>query len=206
MNTEERARALLALVDEYRDSKSGEILDAARGDAQALVAQAFRQARSRVHEALVEERKRYEAAVAGAEARLHTRRRLAHQGRETAMLAEGWRLLPDALRARWRTAAGRRRWAETHLGRGLATLPRTDWEIAHAPGWTEDERQAAAGWLAAHGGPDLAFAEDASLAAGFRVRAGHNTLDATLQGLLADRRAIEGRLLHHLEQGAGERE
>jgi hypothetical protein len=32
------------------------------------------------------------------------------------------------------------------------------------------------------------------------VRAGHNTLDATLEGLLADRKAIEGRLLHHLER------
>ncbi|HSD53651.1 MAG TPA: hypothetical protein VLC47_05770 [Burkholderiales bacterium] len=206
MNTEERARALLALVDEYRDSKSGEILDAAREDARAVVAQAFRLARSRVHEALVEERKRYEAAVAGAEARLRTRRRLAHQGREAAMLADGWRLLPDALRERWHSAAGRRRWAETHLGRGLATLPRTEWEIAHARGWTQDERQAAAGWLGAHGGPELAFAEDASLGAGFRVSAGHNTLDATLEGLLADRRAIEGRLLHHLEQDAGEQE
>jgi hypothetical protein len=205
VNTEERARALLALVDEYRAAKSGEILDAARGEARALVAQAFRLARSRVHEAIVEERKRHAAAVAGAEARLHTRRRLAHQSREAAMLTEGWRLLPDALRERWRNAAARRRWAESHLGRGLATLPRTEWEIAHAPGWAEDERQAAAGWLAAHGGPDLAFAEDASLAAGFRVRAGHNTLDATLEGLLADRRAIEGRLLHHLEQGAGAR-
>jgi hypothetical protein len=200
MNTEERARALLALVDQYRDAKSGEIFDAARAEAEALVAQAFRLARSRVHEAIVEERKRYEAAVAGAEARLHTRRRLAHQGREAAMIAEGWRLLPAALEGRWRDAAGRRRWAETHLGRGLATLPRTDWEIVHAPSWTVDERQAAAGWLAAHAGPELAFAEDASLGGGFRVRAGHNTLDATLDGLLADRRAIEGRLLHHLEK------
>jgi hypothetical protein len=204
MNTEERARALLALVDEYRDAKTGEILGAARAEAQALVAHAFRLARSRVHEAIVDERKRHDAAVAGAEAHLRTRQRLAHQGREAAMLAEGWRRLPAALAARWRDAAGRRRWAETHLGRALATLPRTDWEIAHAPGWAEDERQATAGWLAAHAGPDLVFAEDATLAAGFRVRAGHNTLDATLEGLLADRKAIEGRLLHHLEMEAGE--
>jgi hypothetical protein len=205
MNTEERTRALLALVDEYRESKSREILGAARAEAQALVAQAFRLARARVHEAMVEERKRYDAAVAGAEARLHTRQRLAHQGREAAMLAAGWRLLPGALVESWRRPAGRRRWAETHLGRALATLPRTEWEIAHAPGWAEDERQAAAGWLAAHGGPDLSFAADGTLTAGFRVRAGHNMLDATLAGLLADRKGLEGRLLHHLEQGSGEK-
>ncbi len=157
MNAEERARALLALVAEYRDSKSRETLDAAGAEARALVAQAFRLARSRVHEAIIDERKRYDAAVAGAEAHLRTRQRLAHQGREAAMLAEGWRLLPGALAERWRSPAGRRRWAETHLGRALASLPRTEWEIAHAPGWAEDERQAAAAWLAAHGGPDLSL-------------------------------------------------
>jgi hypothetical protein len=205
MNADERARALLALVDEYRDSKSREILDAARAEAHALVAQAFRLARSRVHEAIVDERKRYDAAVAGAEARLHAPAPRA-PGREAAMLAEGWRLLPGALAESWRSPAGRRRWAETHLGRALATLPRTDWEIAHAPGWAGDERQAAAGWLAAHGGPDLSFAADGTLTAGFRVRAGHNMLDATLEGLLAERKAIEGRLLHHLEQEAGEKD
>jgi hypothetical protein len=204
MNAEERARALLALVDEFRDAKSREVLDAASAEARGLVAQALRLARARAHEAIVEERKRYAAAIAAAEARLHTRRRLAHQEREAAMLLEGWRRLPAALTAAWRGPAGRRRWAETHLGRAAATLPRTDWEIVHAPGWTEDERQAAAAWLAAHGGPDLAFTADAALAAGFRVQAGHNTLDATLEGLLADRKAIEGRLLHHLEPEGGE--
>ena len=60
--------------------------------------------------------------------------------------------------------------------------------------------------LAAHGGPDLSFAADGTLTAGFRVRAGHNMLDATLAGLLADRKGLEGRLLHHLEQDAGETE
>jgi hypothetical protein len=48
----------------------------------------------------------------------------------------------------------------------------------------------------------VAFVAEPSIAAGFRVRAGHNTLDATLDGLLADRKAIEGRLLHRVEQAA----
>jgi hypothetical protein len=205
MNVDERTRALLALVDEYRDARSREILDAARAEARAVVAQAFRLARSRVHEAIAEERRRYAGAVAAAEAHLHTRQRLAHQRREAAMLVEGWRRLPAALAAAWRDPGGRQRWAETHLGRAVAALPRAGWQVEHAPGWPEDERKAAAAWLAARGGPDVAFAADAALAAGFRVRAGHNTLDATLEGLLADRKAIEGRLLHHLEGQAGDR-
>ena len=43
------------------------------------------------------------------------------------------------------------------------------------------------------------FAPDESIRAGLAVRAGNNVLDATLEGLLADRAATEGRLLAHLE-------
>jgi hypothetical protein len=118
------------------------------------------------------------------------------------MLVEGWRLLSAALSGRWREPAGRRRWAEAHLGRALAALPCDRWEISHAPGWPEDERQAVREWVAARGGPEIAFTADATFTAGFRVRAGHNTLDATHEGLLAERKAIEGRLLHYLEPGA----
>jgi len=44
------------------------------------------------------------------------------------------------------------------------------------------------------------FEEDPGIAAGFRIIGGHNVLDATLDGLLADRTQLEGRLLHHLKE------
>lgn len=200
MNTAERTRALLALVDEYREGKRAELLGSAREEARAAGLEASRLARSRVHEAIAAERKHYAAAVSAAEAQLHTRRRLAHQAREAAMVAAGWQRLRSALMARWADSGGRRRWAETHLERALAVLPRSDWEVRHAPGWPEAERRAHAARIAAQGAPTVAFVAEPSIAAGFRVRAGHNTLDATLDGLLADRKAIEGRLLHRLER------
>jgi hypothetical protein len=200
MNTAERTHALLALVDEYREAKRAELLGSARAEARGAALEASRLARSRVHEAISAERKRYAASVAAAEAQLHTRRRLAHQAREAAMVAAGWQRLRDALMARWADPGGRKRWAETHLERTLAVLPRNDWEVRHAPGWPEAERRAFAARLAAQGAPTVAFVAEPSILAGFRVRAGHNTLDATLDGLLADRKSIEGRLLHRLEQ------
>ncbi len=81
-------------------------------------------------------------------------------------------------------------------------LPRGAWEVRHAPGWPEAERRELAARVAGRDGPAVAFVAEPSIAAGFRVRAGHNTLDATLDGLLADRKAIEGRLLHRLEEAA----
>lgn len=199
MNTDERTRALLALVDGYREAKCAELLGAAEADARRLVREALHRARARVHEAIAEERRRYAAAVAAAEAQLHTRRRLAHQGREAEMIAAAWRRLPGSLAERWREPALRGRWLRRHLERALGTLPREPWEVRHAPGPAEDEKQALTQWLGERGGPAVSFVEDASIGAGFRVRAGHNTLDATLDGLVADRKAIEGRLLHHLE-------
>ena len=201
MNTEERARALLALVDEYRESKRAELVGKARAEARALAVEASQLARSRVHEAIGAERKRYQAAVSAAEARLHTRRRLAHQSRQAAMVAAGWQRLRGVLAARWADPGGRRCWVETHLARALAVLPRGDWEVRHAPDWPEAERRERTARLAERAETAVAFVADPSIQAGFRVRTGHNTLDATLDGLLAERKAIEGRLLHHLEQG-----
>jgi hypothetical protein len=44
------------------------------------------------------------------------------------------------------------------------------------------------------------FEHDPAIAAGFVVTCGHNVLDASLDGLLADRPALEGRLLQGLEE------
>ena len=126
MNTDERMRALLALVDEYRETRRADLLGKAREEARAALVAASRQARSRVHEAIAAERKRYEAGVSAAEAQLHTRRRLAHQAREAAMVTAGWQRLRSARSgARWADPEGRRRWAATHLERALGVLPAT---------------------------------------------------------------------------------
>ena len=47
---------------------------------------------------------------------------------------------------------------------------------------------------------EVRFVEAPDIAAGFRIVGGHNVLDATIDGLLADRTQLEGRLLQHLQQ------
>ena len=72
--------------------------------------------------------------------------------------------------------------------------------IQHPEDWPATEREQARQWLQARGGADTRFAPDAGLRAGIRVVCGLTTLDASLDGLLADRAQIEGRLLYCLEQ------
>ena len=207
MKLEQRTAALLRVVADYRAQRCAELLTPARAQAQALVAGALRDARRRVHTALVEERRRAAAAAAAAEAQLATEARLAAQRRDAARLASGWAELRQALQARWDDAASRRPWIDAHLARAQQVLvdrgaPADDapWVLRGPAAWPAAERDRVAAALRAQGAPAVRFEPDPLLAAGFRVQAGHNALDATLDGLLADRSAVQGRLLQLIEE------
>jgi len=66
-------------------------------------------------------------------------------------------------------------------------LPAKDWLIQHPENWPAAERKQASQWLQAHGIEDARFEHNAALHAGIRVVCGLNMLDASLDGLLADR-------------------
>lgn len=197
MKLQARTAALLEAVETYRESGCRGHLEPARARARTLLTEARRAARGRVHAAIAEERAAFSAQVTRAQARLATRERMAHQHLLQVLLAEGGRELAGALAARWRLPASRREWIETALARALATLPRSVWTVTGPGGWPRDERDAAAAWLEAHG-VTASVAVEPDIEAGVRVVTGGVELDATLAGLLADRRAVEGRLLHML--------
>ncbi len=199
MNLQQRTAALLQVVDAYRARRCAELLEPATAQARLLKREALRTARGRVHTAIEEQRKRIAAEVGAAQARLATERRLRAQRSATATLAQAWEPLRAALRARWRDAATRARWIDTQLARARTALPRGAWQVRHPPDWPQAEREAARSLLAAHGIIAEPIA-DAAIEAGLRVRAGNNSLDFTLDGLLAERAALEGRLLQLLTE------
>lgn len=199
MNLEQRTQALLAVVEEFRNRRCAELLEPAAAQAREIVRGALAEARRRVRTAIEEERARMAGELAAAQARLATERRLAAQRRAMQLLARAWDWLRAALAARWRAADARARWVEAHLSRATQALPGGAWTIRCAPDWPASEREAALRWLAARGVHDVRIESDPSIAAGFRVQAGHNVLDATLDGLLADRAALEGQLLEWMQ-------
>lgn len=204
MNLEQRTAALLAVVADYRAQRCAELLDPAHAQARALVTAALREARRRVRTAIGEERKRLAAAVADAAAQLATERRLVSQRRAAERLTLGWTALRAALQARWREPATRQAWAAAHLARVHHVLrtadPAAGWTLTGPADWPRDEQARVVQALRGHGADTVACATDPLLAAGFRVQAGHNVLDATLDGLLADRAAVQGRLLQLIEE------
>jgi len=203
MNLEQRTQALLDLVEQYRTRRSAELLEPAMAEARATRRAARAESRRRVTTAIAEERKRMALEVGTVEAALATDRRLASQRHAVQLLTDAWRDLRARLRMRWDDESSRARWTERHLKRALQAVPPTaGWLVQFHRAWTEPERVRAQQWLDAHGGPAVRFEEDASIEAGFRIVGGHNVLDATLEGLLADRAQLQGRLLHFLQQEA----
>jgi F0F1-type ATP synthase membrane subunit b/b' len=198
MSAQSRAESLMRLVTEYRETRCSAMLDAARAEARSTLKQAHVAARQRARAALAHERERLHASIAAAEAQLATQRRFHRQREVAAALQIAWTKLEAELLACWNDAARRTAWIERALADSQATFPAQEWEIEHPPG---SDREPAARWLAERGIAPARFVERAEMRAGLRIRAGHNVLDATIAGLLGDRAAVEGRLLHHLVEG-----
>jgi F0F1-type ATP synthase membrane subunit b/b' len=202
LTLEQRTAALLALVEDYRAKRCAELLDPARSQARDLLRSARAEGRQRVHTTIDEARQRLASEVGAAQARLATERRLAEQRRAVRVLQEAWTALREALRARWHDGEARRQWLDAHLARALRVLPPERWQIDFAAGWAQAERDAFAGRIAASGVAAASWQSREDIDGGVRIRAGNNVVDATIDGLLADRAALEGRLLDLLQEGS----
>jgi hypothetical protein len=200
MTPDRETQALLDLVEADRVRRCAEILDAARRRAADALQRAHADARERMRQAFAEERERTAARIASAQANLQTRRRLDTQQRATALLAAGWRRLPDALVARWQDSVPRAEWIASVLAAARAALPRGAWRITHPADWPDAERDALAATLTGELGAAPQMVASETLHAGIAVSANGNVVDGTLDGLLADRARIGARLLYHLEQ------
>ena len=198
LEIEPAMRALLALVESYRDSLCGEILGEAGGRARSLRRLAHAAARARMRQTFEEQRLSLRERIAAAEARLATQRRLHEQRRTTELLRLAWEQLPGELQALWRQPTTRATWVDAVLASARLRLPPGPWRIVHAADWPEGERLRFAPTAgAAAEAPRLEA--DLAIAAGLKVESRGNVVDGTLEALLADRAGFEAGLLRALE-------
>jgi hypothetical protein len=197
---ERQVRALISVAEDYRAEHRSELLAAAAAKSRRILEHAHAVARSKLREALSDQRERVDVAIAEAETELVMQHRVSAQKRLAAALEMSLPMLQQALHRRWQSPLARARWVGQHLTVASSVLPPTGWTIVHPVDWPQDERAEVRGWLQAHGIEDPRFEADTALSAGIRVACGLNLLDASLDGLLADRALIEGRLLHYLAE------
>ena len=200
MKFQQQALDLLKVAEDYRVDHCRALLDKATARARTILKQAHIAARRDLRKTLAPEFERLAAQMAADEARLVTLRRTREQRRLTGILRQAWPRLEQALRKRWDTPAERASWVAGHLSIAMVVFPAKGWAIQHPESWPAREREQASQWLQTHSIEDARFEADLGLLAGIRVVCGLNVLDATLDGLLADRTQIEGRLLHYLAQ------
>lgn len=200
MNLAERTDALLAVVDDHWRKRCASLLEPAYEEAHNQLVVALDDSHRRVRTALSEERARLNAEVGAVEAALATERRLVSQRQAVHTLQRGWRLLRELLIARWLDPLHRQRWVTSQLQRAADALAGRgeNWHVAYEAAWTDSER-AAVQQAYRHRGVNLQCEPRERLVAGLVVTCGHNVLDASLDGLLADRMAIEGRLLQLMQ-------
>lgn len=178
------------------------IVEVAEREARAIVVQAYASACRRMHDAIEELRSERTRRLARARAQLETDARMRSQQRAAEAIRQAWPFLVEALDARWTEPAARLAWVEGFARYARDRLMPGTWTVEHPATWCADERRRFRESLGVDRA-DVAFAIDREMAAGLRIRAGQATLDATPQGLLADRAAIEALLLAEIEPGPG---
>jgi len=196
MSVSDQEQALLAVVEAYRSAECMRLRAEAEKEAAGLLLEARREARRRVRRAAQRERERSAVRIRTAQAELDTRRREHQQRLGWALLEVALGKLEQALLERWGQADTRRLWIKVTLERALTRLPSGPWVVRHPLGWPEAERIAFNHALASNSQDQgVDFKADEAVRAGLIVSSGRTSLDASVQGLFADREAIEAELL-----------
>lgn len=200
MKLEERERRLLDLIEEYRESECRALLNAARSEAENLLSDAFRRARDQLHERVLSERANVRARLHAARADHDTRLRASGDRANAYLLELAWPRLRETLVGCWSDPHARRTWANHAVAQARLRLPIGLWTLRHPPNWAGTEWAALEARLTNELKQAPHFRADGALTAGLVIEAGGAVLDASLEGLLRDRRRVEARLLAFLER------
>lgn len=199
MSISQAQTALLEVVEQDRRSRCAALLSAAESSSKALLATARETSRARLRSAVLVERQRTAALIAAARARLQAAERQAQHRRAAHAMACAAQQLPAALRARWQDDEQRQKWLSATLQTAATRLPLAGWKIHHPPAFSSGDLvwlQQAAEKL---GVGAIRYEAEPGIAAGIVIAVGNARFDATIDGLLADRGYVDGRLRHYLE-------
>lgn len=187
--------SMLGALKAQQEQRCREIERATTRKAEQLLSESRDRMRNRVHRAVVEERQRRDTALLDARHRIETSERRKVQQQYRQFLHDAVPLLTAEFEERWRDNESRRSWCEMLIGEAAERLVRGPWTVEHAAGWSAEDSSWIEEAFAARELPKPVLVEVADMTAGLRIRHGSACLDATLQGLMADIRAVEGRLL-----------
>jgi vacuolar-type H+-ATPase subunit E/Vma4 len=197
--------ALLRRLGREQESRTRHIRDEAATQAADIVRRARAEARTRVHQAVVDTRRDDELALARRRAALDTQARRSRQSTMRDLLDRAWQALPAALQSRWVDTSARAEWCAAACAAARRCLRHLDrLQVEVDPHWFDAVEPQVRHQLA--GTAQVEINAIAGLGAGLRIRAGDACLDATLPGLLAARERIASELLAEFEHQVATRQ
>ena len=187
--------ALLEEVKRQEGRRCREIITAAKRSARDLKEETRRELHRKRRQAIADERQRRRHALLEATSRIETREQSSAHARYVKVLDSAWPRLETALEDRWRQPDGRRAWCEMLVDEAQAALGRGSWTVEHPADWNADDESRLGAACDARAFPAPTFLADPGIRAGMRIRLDDACLDGTVDGLLADRRSVEARIL-----------
>jgi hypothetical protein len=165
------------------------------------VARAWEEARTRLRQAVDEERRAVDKALGDRRAALETVARQREQAVLRELMDDAWRDLPGALVSSWQRDDARREWCAAACAVAARALQADQgYTVEIDVAVPDDVRGIVDRALRHSSGPEVRFREVPTLGAGLRIHAGRACVDATVGGLLASRERIESELLAELER------
>ena len=196
---------LLGVVVENREKRCQQVREKAQQQAREITRQAHARSRARMHRHVNELREKYRARISSANARNQTLLRQQHQKEDRALLDVAWPLLREAMTALWNDTDSRRDWLQAAVNSASSSLRDNGWHIEH-PLNLADEDAKLITYMLPHGKSKHAklVATD-TIDAGIRITIKGTVVDATLDGLLKQKNAIEALMLARIKQEADSR-
>ena len=195
---DDKVDAMLDMVKDHCAQQCRIIDDVAQAEAHDIIASAHKDARSKVHDVIVEERRIGQRAIDKQRAKIETAKRQNLQDRENAFLDVAWQQLNIDLGKRWLDDAGRKEWLSGIVDQALAHLHPGAWRIEHPHSWSPNELKSDLDRIKAFSGADPEFVSTPDFDIGVRIQANGVIVDATLSGVLADEKEIAAMLLAEL--------
>lgn len=199
MNTRDNELRLLQQVEQYRDAECERLLQRAQLERADLLRNTYRRARRHLHQTVQSERTRARLRIRAAQAELETQRRQHQQRLGLVLLEAARKRLPDLLAKRWAESEQRADWIRGAVIQARDSLPPGPWRVRHARRFRAADNDTLLRALGDGIPRDVELLADAGIAAGLIIESGGIRLDASLEGLLNDRDAIEGRILGLVE-------
>jgi len=193
---------LLGVVVESREKRCQQVRDDAHQQAAEIIKQAYSKGRTRMHHHIEALREKYRSRVSSANARNQTLLRKQHHKEERAILDVAWPQLREAMLALWKDPDSRRTWLEAAIASASSRLKQQDWHIEHP----QDLSEADVKWIEHMHidgkGRAARLVASGDIDAGIRIIVNGTVIDATLEGLLKQKTAIEATLIARIKRGA----